>query len=188
MSQDFSWVRNIFSNESLSPQFVIKAHLVIGIFFTAGPLMALILFPSQDLPIPREWLYVQMGLGVVLALGALLIKIAPSYYRQVVILHGLIFCAFPFIYTAVMWHLLSIFSAVQTSGSHIRRIAHAPGILAICMSYGIKLLSDPFMTQSRQLQKTFVRVGFAAGGALDLTLIYLMVTSFISMFNHGFHH
>jgi hypothetical protein len=130
---------------------------------------------------PASWATgakVQASVGIVLLGGAALSWVWPPATRPYLLLLGVALVG------AVAWYPWFMFQAVSGAAhSGVKRFGHAPGVLAMGLAFGLRLLVD-FGAGDEERRRGMARyagiTGLMVGGCLDAFVLYWVMTAFMS--------
>jgi hypothetical protein len=128
---------------------------------------------------PPTWatgVKVQASVGAGLLIGAALSWVWPPAARVYLLLVGVA------LVTAVAWYPAFMAQAIGgRAQSGVKRFGHAPGVLAMGLAFGLRLLLD-FGIGNEERRRGIARqagiTGLAVGGCLDAFVLYRMMTTF----------
>ena len=119
---------------------------------------------------------IQFVIGITLLLGAALSWRSPAVSRPFLIVAGVVLVAAVVLYPVFVLNVMS-------ARSEVSRFAHAPGVLALGLAFGLRLLVD-FGFDGRIIRVRIARrvglTGLALGACLD-ALVMLLTTGLFTM-------
>jgi len=159
----------LVSPEALSRDRCLQACAIVGGLASASAVAAAFVAPPEFATV----VLIQFFVGIAVLFGAALSWLWPPASRAYLILIGLALVA------AVTWYpvfMADAWSARARSG--VNRFSHAPGILAIGLAFGLRLLVD-FGLGSETLRMRIARpiglTGLAVGACVDALVVLLPI-------------
>lgn len=162
--------RALVSPEPLSPKRCVQACAILG--GLTGGAAALVLLRGTPPPGLATAIAIQASFGASLLLGAALSWERPALLRPYLLLVGIALVGAVAWYTAFMAHAL-----MSREQSGVRRFSHAPGVLAMGLAFGLRLVVD-LGVHNEELRRGIARragiTGLAVGACLDTFVLCVM--------------